>query len=573
MKRSFLAWILVLAATGAQSVAAQNEVVTPRSYALTNARIVVSPGNIIEQGTVVFRDGRITAAGANAQVPAGVIPLDLGGATVYAGLIDVANGAGLPAIAAGGRGGGGGGEPTPSGPPPELNPGLNAADAFSPDAGLLANYRAAGVTTVGLAFNGGIFPGRVSAVSTRDGTPSSLVVRSPVAQQVAFGRKRGGYPGTLMGVLAYIEQSFKDARHDARLKAAFERSPGTSPLPPYDSEHEALQPAASGTMPVWFAASGAYDIERAIDLAAQLGIEEYTIVGGQEAFKVASQIREAGRTVIVSLDFPNPDQMTGRSFELHVAPVSGEDTAAEQADSAAARTLRGNAAALAGAGVPFAFSGMGLSTPAEFRRRVLALVDEGLSPDAALAALTVTPAAVLGLAAAMGTVEAGKIANLVVVNGDLFDEDAGIVHVFVQGEKYDIPRATVAGGRGGRGGGTGGGGEMAMAAGEWSGSMDMQGQVFPFTLTITGQNDALSATLGTEMGSTAMRGDMAEGRLTLNGVFDSPNGQLALSLNAGIEGNEMTGTLDVETMGIVSLTARRGGATGRTNATMDGGNR
>jgi hypothetical protein len=277
--------------------------------------------------------------------------------------------------------------------------------------------------------------------------------------------------------------------------------------------------------------------------------------------------------VIVSLDFPNPDQMTGRSFELHVAPASGEDTAAEQADSAAARTLRGNAAALADAGVPFAFSGMGLSTPAEFRRRVLALVDEGLSPDAALGALTVTPAAVLGLAAAMGTVEAGKIANLVVVSGDLFDEDAGILHVFVQGEKYDIPPPSAAGGRGGRGGGTGGGGGMAMAAGEWSGSMDMQGQVFPFTLTITGQNDALSATLGTEMGSTAMRGDMAEGRLTLNGVFDSPNGQLAISLNAGIEGNEMTGTMDVEGMGSVSLTARRGGATGRTNATMDGGNR
>jgi hypothetical protein len=140
----------------------------------------------------------------------------------------------------------------------------------------------------------------------------------------------------------------------------------------------------------------------------------------------------------------------------------------------------------------------------------------------------------------------------------------------VQGEKYDIPRATVAGGRGG---GTGGGGGMAMAAGEWSGSLDMQGQVFPFTLTITGLNDALSATLGTEMGSTALRGDMAEGRLTLNGVFDSPNGQLAISLNAAIEGDEMTGTVDVEGMGSVSLTARRGGATGRTNATMDGGNR
>lgn len=570
MRRSILAWTLVLAATGAQPAVAQNEVTTPRSYALTNARIVVSPGNVIEQGTIVFREGRITAAGANVQMPAGVIRLDLEGATVYAGLIDAASSAGLPAITGGGRGGGGGDAAT-SGPPAELNPGLNAVDAFTPGDDLLANYRAAGVTTVGLAFNGGIFPGRVSVVSTRDGVPAALVLRSPVAQQVAFGRKRGGYPSTLMGALAYIEQSFKDARYDARARSAFETSPGSSPLPPYDAEHEALQAAAAGELPVWFAASSAYDIERAMDLAAKLGIEDYAIVGGQEAFKVAPQVRAAGRVLLVSLDFPNPDQATGRSFEMHVAPPSGEDTADEQADSAAAKTLRGNAAALAGAGVPFALTGMGVPSPAEFRRRIVTLVEEGLSPDDALRALTVTPAQVLGLSGVLGTIEAGKVANLVVVNGDLFDEDTRIAQVFVQGERYDIPRQP-AGGRGGRAGGPGGG-AAETAAGEWNGSMDMQGQALAFTLTITGQNDALSATLGTEMGSTTLRGDMVDGRLTLDGIFESPQGQIPLALRAAVTGSEMSGTIEIQGMGTVSLTARRGGAAVGSNAIMDGGKR
>jgi imidazolonepropionase-like amidohydrolase len=572
MRRPILAWALVLAAAGVQPAAAQNEVTTPRSYALTNARIVVSPGTVIEQGTIVVREGRITAVGANAQVPAGVIRLDLGGATVYAGLIDAANGAGLPTIAAGGRGGGGGGEAASSGPPAELNPGVNAVDAFTPGGDLLSNYRAAGVTTVGLAFSGGIFPGRVSAVSTRDGMASAVVLRSPVAQQVAFGRKRGGYPSTLMGVLAYIEQSFKDARYDARARAAFETSPGSSPLPPYDAEHEALQAAAAGELPVWFAASGAYDIERVIDLAAKLGVEDWAIVGGQEAFKVAQHVRAAGKPMILSLDFPNPDQMTGRSFEAHVAPASGDDTADEQADSAAAKMLRGNAAALASAGVPFALSGMGVSSPAEFRRRLVTIVEEGLSADDALRALTVTPAQVLGLSGALGTIEAGKLANLVVVEGDLFDEDARIAQVFVQGEKYDIPRQPAGGaGRGGRGGDAGG--DAVTAAGEWNGSMDMQGQAFGFTLTITGQNDALSATLATEMGATTMRGDMADGRLSLNGLFESQQGQIPISLNAQVTASEMTGTLDIEGMGTVSMTARRGGAAaGRSHAIKDGGN-
>jgi hypothetical protein len=278
-----------------------------------------------------------------------------------------------------------------------------------------------------------------------------------------------------------------------------------------------------------------------------------------------------GRPVIVSLDFPNPNQATGRSFELHVAPASGEDSADEQADSAAAKVVRGNAAALAEAGVPFALAGTGVSSPAEFRRRILTLVEEGLSPDAALRALTVTPAEVLGLSRVLGTIEAGKVANLVVVEGDLFDEEARIAQVFVQGERYDIPRQPEGGGRGGRAGGPGGG--TATAAGEWNGSMDMQGQAFAFTLTITGQNDALSATLSTEMGATTLRGDLTDGRLALDGIFESPQGQIPLSLRASVTGDEMTGTIEIEGMGTVSLTARRGGAAVQGNAIMDGGNR
>jgi hypothetical protein len=215
---------------------------------------------------------------------------------------------------------------------------------------------------------------------------------------------------------------------------------------------------------------------------------------------------------------------------------------------------------------------MGVSSPAEFRRRVVTMVEEGLSPDDALRALTVTPAQVLGLSGALGTIEAGKLANLVVVDGDLFDEDARIAHVFVQGEKYDIPRPSGGGaGRGGRGGGAGG--DAVTAAGEWNGSMDMQGQAFAFTLTITGQNDDLSATLGTEMGSTTMRGDMADGQLSLNGIFESPQGQIPISLHAQVTASEMTGTMEIEGMGTVSLTARRGGAAGRSHAIKDGGNR
>jgi len=157
-------------------------------YALTNVRIVTAPGKVIERGTVLTHDGRIAAVGATVTIPAGVVQMDLTGHSVYAGLIDAATSIGLPSptreVAAaspaateggrggrggGGRGGGGAGaargasSTTPLPPPiiPELDASAEAADMFAPTADELKAFRAGGVTTVGLVFNGGIFPGRV----------------------------------------------------------------------------------------------------------------------------------------------------------------------------------------------------------------------------------------------------------------------------------------------------------------------------------------------------------------------------------------------------------------------------
>src|SRR3954470_24718881 len=153
-------------------------------YALTNVRIVTAPGKVIERGTVLTRDGRIAAVGANVNIPAGVVRLDLAGHTVFPGLIDAATSIGLPnptrivaaanpPTAAGAGRGGRGGAPPPGGgrgagpgpsaptPPvvePELDATAEAADMFTPTDDQLKAMRAGGVTTVGLVFNGGIFP-------------------------------------------------------------------------------------------------------------------------------------------------------------------------------------------------------------------------------------------------------------------------------------------------------------------------------------------------------------------------------------------------------------------------------
>jgi len=542
-------------------LAAQTELAPPRDYALTNVRIVIAPGRVVEQGTVLVRNGRIAAAGAAVTVPPGVAVLDLTGLTVYPGLIDAANSVGLPRVVAEGRGGRGAAPAAaaagPSQPPPELNPGRAAADVFAATEGDLDGLRSAGITTVGLAFDGGIFPGRVSAVNLTGGDVAGMVVKSPVAQQVALGQRRGGYPSTGMGAIAYVRQSFWDAQWDQRAAEAFQGNPAAAQRPGYDPEHRALQPAATGAMPVWYAATSERDLRRIIGLAAETGVRDYVLVGAQEGYRTVDALKAAARPVIVGLSYPGLDRVSGRAFELHVAPISGTDPAGAEADSVVARALRANAATLAAAGIAIAFSGQGL-TPAQFRLGIAGVIEAGLPADEALRAATLTPARLLGLEAALGSVEPGKLANLVVVQGDIFSRDAKIRHVFIEGLRFDIPEAAErgAGGRSGRGGGEGGG----AAAGEWVGEMEGPNGTMSFTLTLRAEGSALTGQLVTEMGPVELRGEQDGAEVSLRGTATPPGmNAIEIAITASISENQLQGTLDAAGMATVPFNARRRG--------------
>jgi imidazolonepropionase-like amidohydrolase len=436
VRPAFLA-TLIAGAVCAVPVFAQAPPTPPDHYVLTGARIVTAPGRVIERGTVVLRDGRIAAVGAQVAVPAGAIPLDLTGHTIYAGLIDAAATYGLPAVS---------GQDAERGA--ELMPARSAGDVWTAADPNVEAMRNVGFTTLGLTFEGGIFPGRVAAVST-GGAARSPVLRSPIAQQVALGRRRGGYPGTLMGAIAYVKQSFYDVQYDLRARQAFERA-RSGPRPDYDPEHRALAPAATGEAPVWFLASTERELGRIPALASDIGVRNYVIVGAQEGWRALPALKRAAQPVIVSLEWPSAGEITGRAYELNVAPVSGPNTARAEADSAGLRAARANAAALTRAGIPFALSSHGMDSAATLRDRLRATVEAGLSADDALRALTVTPARLLGLEQAVGTIEPGKLANLVVTRGDLFAPDTRIRHVFVEGVRYDVPEPSETPPEGGR---------------------------------------------------------------------------------------------------------------------------
>ena len=432
---------------------------SPRvDYALTNVRIVTAPGKVIERGTVVTRDGRIVAVGANVAIPAGVVRLDLAGHTVFPGLIDAATSIGLPSptralpgagdAAATGRGGpGGGGAPqggrgAPLGRPasplppvvlPELDADAEAADMFAPTDDELKAFRAGGVTTVGLVFQGGLFPGKVGAALTgmRDG--SRLSLRTGVGQDVAFGTKRGGYPGTGIGSVAFIRQAFLDAQYEARADKAFRAGiPGARPS--NDPFQRALMPAATNSIASWFVASTEREITRVAEISTELALKNPVVVGSQEGWRAIAALKRSGATALVSLRWPSPDSTTGRAF---LAVGSGLSGVAPKSTAADTNEVRANASALVKAGIPVALASFGGESGTTFRDRIRLAIAAGLSPDDALRATTITPANLLGISAAVGTIEVGKLANFVVVTGnDLFAASVPLKHVFVDGRLY-----------------------------------------------------------------------------------------------------------------------------------------
>jgi imidazolonepropionase-like amidohydrolase len=385
--------------------------------------------------------------------------MDLAGSTVFPGLIDAASSIGLPsptralpqtanaaaaalaAAAQGGRGGRGGGAPVAGGgrggPPapvvelPELDALAEAVDQFQPTDDQLKAWRTAGVTTVGLVFNGGLFPGRVGAALTAQPENSRLSLRPSAAQVVAFGTKRGGYPGTGIGALAFIKQSYLDAQYEGRLEKAMKAGqPGARPS--NDPFRRALMAAGNNEMPSWFLANTEREISRVADITTDVGIRTPVIVGTQEGWRSVGNLKRAGAAAVVSVMYPSPDSITGRSF---LATGSGKNNVAPPTTAADTAEVRGNAGALVKAGVTVALSTFGLDNAGVFRDRIRQAIAAGLSADDALKATTVTPAQLLGISSAVGTIEVGKLANFLIVTGnDAFASP--IKHVLIEGRIY-----------------------------------------------------------------------------------------------------------------------------------------
>jgi imidazolonepropionase-like amidohydrolase len=241
-----------------------------------------------------------------------------------------------------------------------------------------------------------------------------------------------------MGVIAFVRQSFMDAQHQQAVNQ--QAAKNKSARPAFDPLLESLQPALQGRLPVAFEVNTAREIRRALDMAAEFKLSP-VISGGREADQVAADLKARNVGVIYSLNYPTRPRTLAPDAEESIDVLRGRANAPRVP------------AALDKAGVTFAFSASGLRDPKDFVRNAAKAVREGLTAEAALRALTLDAARIAGADSRVGSIEKGKIANLLVTDGDLFEDRTQVKHVFVDGRMLVLeaapPQRT---GRGGRGG-------------------------------------------------------------------------------------------------------------------------
>jgi imidazolonepropionase-like amidohydrolase len=515
----------------------------PATYAITNARIVTAAPNgapVIESGTVLIRDGIIRAVGPSARttVPADARLIDGAGLTVYPGFIDAYSHVGIPAArreqSGGGSGGSGGaalasaqrggqGAAAPNSRyPAGLQPELLAADLLRMEERPLENERGAGFTTALSVPREGVFLGRSALLNLTGDDVQDALVRSPVALHVGFTPLRGGtYPGSLMGVFAALRQMLLDAQRYARLEEAYERSPRGARRPEHDESLEALLPALRREMPVVMLASTQREIERALDLGKEFGLR-VVIAGGNEAYKVADRLAAERVPVIVTLNFPR--KPAGGSEDQEPEPLRVLRERAE--------TPR-NPGRLAQAGVRFGFASVGMNDLSDVSSNLRMAVENGLTKDRAVRALTVDAAQLLGVADRMGSVETGKIANLTVVRGDIFESGARVTQVFVDGRPIEVRQPAPSAPSG--------------VAGQWNVTVTLEGRERAITLRLTPEGDRLrgeiQGALGTSQISNGSISDSGEMRFTVPLTLATTTEEAVFE--GTVTGSSMRGTISI----------------------------
>lgn len=507
----------------------------PGVYAITGGTVHTVSGADIPNGTVIVRNGLIEAVAANVAVPPDAAVIDAKGQHVYPGLFDAQTSVGFPSMRPVGRRRG----PNLTARPdeaalPETSAAFEAVRNVKLSDDDIDAERGAGVTTIVTAPSFGIFNGQSVILNLNEGSPESRVIRAPASTQISFNpRPAWTYPDSLMGVVAYVRQTFLDAQQQVAAHDVYDKNPAGNRRPDDSPAIDPLAAALRRDVPVVFVADTDLMMHRAQAIAREFNLRPI-YAGVRQGYRIADELKAAGTPVLVSVKWP-------------VAPANESDREDQPLRVIRDRQLAPTTpSVLAKSGVAFALvSGTGKA--GDYIPGIRKAIDNGLSADDALRATTLWPARIYGVDRQLGSLERGKIANIVITDKPLFAKGAKVQRELVDGREIRLPAEETR--------------EGASAASPIDGGWDLtvrssKGDVaLHLTLHLDGQS--LSGTYSGDRGSGDVRG----------GSFDGTNVEFTISVkNEGetgdwvfrgsLSGDSLSGTVTTN-LGTFPFTGRR----------------
>ena len=398
---------------------------TPGTFAIRNARIVTVSGADIESGTIVIRNGRIEAVGAGVAVPAGAQEIDARGLSVYPGMIDLGTAMGLIEIPQGAN------ATVDVAEVGEMNPNAQAFYGINPHSAHVAVTRVNGVTSVLSLPSGGIISGQAAFINLLGSSPQEMAVAQTAALVVNYPRTPGGgggfggffqqaQPNPQEATAArdrqveQLRKMLRDAEAYGRAMDAAERDRNL-PRPDADVVLASLVPYVRGERPVVFRADREAEMRAAVRFSEEMKLKP-VILGGNDAWKIASFLKERNVPVILNGVFDLPSREDDFYDVMYESPAK-----------------------LQQAGVRFALStGDQGAEVRDLPYRAGMAAAFGLPRAEALKSVTLYPAQIMGLGDRLGSIETGKIANLVVTDGDLLEARTRVRHLFINGRQVPL---------------------------------------------------------------------------------------------------------------------------------------
>lgn len=419
-----------------------------KTYALTGVNIIQAPGRKIDMGTVVIKNGLILSVGKHVSIPADAIVIKADSMYVYAGFIDGLSRTGVAKPKEEKKD-----KPKdPGNPPPDqagITPQNDVRNSLNPTESSVDELRALGFTAVNAVPHGGFLSGYGSLVLLGGKSSDAMVLTPKSSFYSELQGNQNIYPNTVMGVMAKYRELYRQATLSKNYETMYASNRSGLERPATDRILEAFYPVIDKRVPVLFKAEKILDIHRVLNLQSELGFT-LTLGDVKEGWDAVNKIKTSGAKVFLSLELPEDPPAAGlagkeeskeKKEPAKEEPSKPKTTSEQEKERLEKRKsdfiakYTAQPGTFQKAGVPFGFSTMSVKTK-DIQGNLRRMIKAGLTEDQALAALTTNPAQLLGVSDRLGSVDNGKIANLVVSTKPYFNEKAKVRYVFVDGALY-----------------------------------------------------------------------------------------------------------------------------------------